>query len=85
MNYSVSEQDRFDVRLKYGRNLENEINTADKKMVVRYEESDVTKTTSDFTLTEGELSVIYQNIVLSNYLDQKVLNHSCHSPKNSMS
>ncbi|WP_409291374.1 DUF4362 domain-containing protein [Peribacillus sp. SCS-37] len=77
INYDIKAQDRFDFHFKYGKKLENEIDTNQESITAYIPRNDVKRTVSDFHLSEAELTVIYKNMVLANYLDRKGLTASC--------
>ncbi|WP_409296845.1 DUF4362 domain-containing protein [Peribacillus sp. SCS-26] len=77
IDYDIKAQDRFDFRFKYGKKLENEVDTNSEKLAAYFPGNDVTRTVSDIHFSEAELTAIYKNMVLANYLDRKGLTASC--------
>ena len=76
INYNLSEQDLFELELKYGVELENEINTLTK---TTKNETNATETVqmSDFEMPESVKQEVYKKLVFANYLAEKELNGKC--------
>lgn len=76
INFNMSEQDYFEVELKYGVNLENEISTITNKVI---KESSATETLvmNDFDLSEEVMQEVYKRLVYANYLGVKKLEATC--------
>ncbi|WP_051348741.1 DUF4362 domain-containing protein [Peribacillus kribbensis] len=80
IDYDVEAQDRFDFHFKYGKQLENEIDTNRHLLKIR-ESSGIIVTQNNLVLTKTERTTIYKKMILSNYLEAKRLTDSCQSPK----
>lgn len=76
INFNMSEQDYFELELKYGVNLENEINTKTNKVI---KETSATETLvmNDFDLSEDVMQEVYKRLVFANYLAEKELEATC--------
>ncbi|MFE8702046.1 DUF4362 domain-containing protein [Cytobacillus sp. FJAT-54145] len=70
VEYDLSRQDLFEVQLKYGIDLENDINTIEKEMtkILNVKE---TLHVSDFDLPHKVKQKIFKRLVLANYLDEE--------------
>ncbi|WP_226036600.1 DUF4362 domain-containing protein [Aquibacillus saliphilus] len=73
MNYNMSQQDRFELELKYGVDLENEINT----LTNTKKKATETKINSELDLPDNVMQEVYKRLVLTNYLAEKELQSSC--------
>ncbi|AGK54056.1 DUF4362 domain-containing protein [Bacillus sp. 1NLA3E] len=76
VGYDMKQQDLFEIQLKYGKDLENEINTIDKKLT-KVLSKDETRGISDFDLSSSIKQEIYKRLVLANYLDEQSLENRC--------
>ncbi|WP_054939732.1 DUF4362 domain-containing protein [Paenibacillus ihuae] len=76
IGYELSEMDDFGFVLKYGVNLRNEINTIQEKLVKDLQNGSVAGT-SDFKLSHEQLQMIFRELVLANYMQDKTLTDSC--------
>jgi hypothetical protein len=76
IDYNVAEQDLFEFTLLYGITEKNEIHTAEHKLVKDLQNGEVAEL-SDFTLTSEERGLIYKEMVLANYLEEKKLSAAC--------
>lgn len=74
IEYNMAQQDMFEIELKYGENLENEINT--KTDTTKKEEG----ATEPFHMTENVKQELYNRLVFANYLDEKEELASCDNP-----
>jgi hypothetical protein len=74
VQYNVRQQDLFEIELKYGENLENEINT--KKDITKKENG----ANEPFHMTENVKQELYNRLVFANYLDEKEGLASCEQP-----
>jgi hypothetical protein len=74
IQYNMSQQDLFEIELKYGENLENEINT--KTDEIKKENG----TTESFHMAENVKQELYKRLVFANYLDEKEFVPSCDRP-----
>ena len=74
IQYNMSQQDLFEIDLKYGENLENEINT--KTDEIKKENG----TTEPFHMAENVKQEVYKRLVFANYLDEKESIASCNRP-----
>lgn len=72
IRYNSSQQDRFDVELKYGEDLENEISTVTN--TVKKEKSGTEK---DVDLPDRIMQEVYKRLVFANYLAEKDLDSTC--------
>ena len=78
ISYNMSQQDLFEFGLKYGVNLENEVNTktnTTKKVI----SADETKVISDFVLAANVKQEVYKRLVFANYLADKDFETTCDS------
>lgn len=78
IDYNLARQDLFELELKFGDKLENEINTktAEFTKVINSKE---TRTTSDFQLSMKVKQEIYKQLITANYLGDIDLKNNCHS------
>jgi hypothetical protein len=76
INYNMSEQDLFELELKYGVELENEINTLTKTTKKEITTTE-TEEMSDFEMPESVKQEVYKKLVFANYLAEKVLGAKC--------
>lgn len=76
INFNMSEQDYFEVELKYGVNLENEINTITNKVIKEISATE-TLVMNDFDLSEDVMQEVYKRLVFANYLAAKDLEATC--------
>ncbi|MBS8263716.1 DUF4362 domain-containing protein [Mesobacillus boroniphilus] len=74
IQYNMSQQDLFEIDLKYGENLENEINT--KTVEIKKEDG----TTEPLHMAENVKQELYKMLVFANYLDEKDFVTSCDRP-----
>lgn len=74
--YNMSEQDLFEVELKYGLGLENEINTLTKTTKKEINATE-TQQMSDFEMPKSVKQEIYKKLVFANYLGIKELKAKC--------
>ena len=74
IQYSMSQQDLFEIDLKYGVNLENEINTKTDEIIKE------NGTTEPFQMAENVKQELYKRLVFANYLDEKEIVASCDQP-----
>jgi len=74
IEYNMSQQDLFEIDLKYGENLENEINT--KTGEIKKENG----TSEPFHMAENVKQEVYKRLVFANYLDEKEIVASCKTP-----
>ncbi len=70
----MSQQDLFEIDLKYGENLENEINT--KSAIIKKENG----VTEPFHMTENVKQELYNRLVFANFLGEKEGLASCDQP-----
>lgn len=75
IQYNMSQQDLFEIVLKYGENLENEINT--KNDEIKKENG----TTEAFHMAEYVKQELYERLVFANYLKEKEFVASCDRPE----
>lgn len=80
IDYNVEQEDFFELALKYGNGLENEINTKTQE-ATRILNSKETETTSDFHLSLEVKQEVYKQLVMANYLGDIELVNNCHSKK----
>lgn len=78
IDYNVEQEDFFELALKYGNRLENEINTK-TQVATRAPNSKETVTTSDFQLSSEVKQEVYKQLVMVNYLGDIELVNNCHS------
>ncbi|WP_153735108.1 DUF4362 domain-containing protein [Aquibacillus halophilus] len=78
ISYNMSQQDRFEVELKYGKELENEINTLTNTLK---QETD-TQAESDFDLPDTVKQEVYKKLVFANYLAEKDIKTTCSTKDN---
>ena len=78
IEYNLARQDLFEVELKYGEKLENEVNTKTKE-VTKVINSKETRTTSDFQLSAQVKQEIFKRLVMANYLGDLDLKTTCQS------
>lgn len=76
INFNLSEQDYFELELKYGVNLENEINTITNKAIKEITATE-TLVMNDFDLSEDVMQEVYKRLVFANYLAEKELEATC--------
>jgi len=76
INYNMSEQDLFELELKYGVELENEINTLTKTTKKEITTTE-TEEMSDFEMPESVKQEVYKKLMFANYLAEKELNGKC--------
>jgi hypothetical protein len=76
INYNMSEQDLFELELKYGVKLENEINTLTKTTKKEISATE-TEEMSDFEMPESVKQEVYKKLVFANYLAEKELKAKC--------
>ncbi|RSD28764.1 DUF4362 domain-containing protein [Mesobacillus subterraneus] len=74
IEYNVRQQDFFEINLKHGENLENEINT--KTGEIRKE----TGKAEPFQMADHVKQELYKRLVFANYLDEKEMVESCDLP-----
>lgn len=74
VQYNVSQQDLFEIDLKYGENLENEINTKTGK--IKKENA----ANENYQMAENVKQELYKKLVFANYLDEKEFDASCNRP-----
>lgn len=74
IEYNMSQQDLFEIELKYGENLENEINT--KSGEIKKENGK----TEPFYMAENVKQELYKRLLFANYLDEKEIGASCDRP-----
>ena len=76
IDYNMNQQDLFEIELKYGVELENEINTVSNTMkkVINTQE---TQSKNDFELPESVMQEVYKKLVLMNYLGEKNFQAKC--------
>lgn len=76
IDYDMNQQDLFEIELKFGVELENEINTVSNTMkkVINTQE---TQSKNDFELPESVMQEVYKKLVLMNYLGEKDLQAKC--------
>lgn len=75
IDYNMSQQDRFEIELKYGEDMENEINTVTNTRYIVSENEPTVK--SDFKLPDSVKQEVYKRLVLTNYLAEKDLKVDC--------
>ncbi|MED5015903.1 DUF4362 domain-containing protein [Paenibacillus chibensis] len=73
--FDVSKQDRFDFVLKYGPELEHEINTVEHKLVQDLGSGKIRE--ADFRFSQEIMQKIYRKLVLAGYLNDKKLSETC--------
>ena len=76
IDYNLQRQDLFEVELKYGEKLENEVNTKTQE-VTKVINSKETSTTSDFQLSSKVKQEIFKQLVMANYLGDIELKTNC--------
>jgi hypothetical protein len=76
VGYDMKQQDLFEIQLKYGENLENDINTIDKKLTKVLSKDEKTMV-EDFDLSSSIKQEIYKRLVLANYLEEESLKNRC--------
>ncbi len=76
IDYDMNQQDLFEIELKYGVELENEINTVSNTMkkVINAKEL---QSKNDFELPESVMQEVYKKLVLMSYLGEKDLQAKC--------
>ncbi|WLR57460.1 DUF4362 domain-containing protein [Mesobacillus subterraneus] len=74
IEYNMSQQDLFEINLKYGENLENEINTKTNEVIKE------NGTTESFQMAENVKQELYKKLVFANYLGEKELVTTCDRP-----
>lgn len=72
INFNMIEKDYFELELKYGVKLENEINTITNKAIKEISATE-TLVMNDFDLSEGVMQEAYKRLVFANYLAEKDL------------
>jgi hypothetical protein len=78
IDYNMGQQDLFEFELKYGLNLENEINTLTN--TVKEENSDNEMgIIGDLNITVDQKQEVYKSLVFANYLGEKDLTTTCHT------
>lgn len=65
IEYNVARQDLFELELKYGKKLENEVNTKTRE-TTKVISSKETMTTSDFQLSSKAKQEVYKQLVMAN-------------------
>lgn len=78
IDYNVARQDLFELELKYGKKLGNEVNTKTSEMT-KVMNSKETMTTSDFQLSSKVKQEVYKQLVMANYLGDIELKNNCHT------
>ncbi|MFS0687837.1 DUF4362 domain-containing protein [Sporosarcina sp. 179-K 8C2 HS] len=78
INYNMKKQDLFEFELKYGVNLDNEVNTKTNK-VKKVLNTMETEVISDFVLASHVKQEVYKKLVMTNYLEVKDLKATCDS------
>lgn len=74
IEYNMSQKDLFEIDLKYGENLENEINTKTGEI------KKGNGTSEPFHMAENVKQELYKRLVYANYLDEKEIGVSCDRP-----
>ncbi|MCM3743086.1 hypothetical protein M3193_02920 [Sporosarcina luteola] len=67
VEYNLGRQDLFELELKYGDKLENEVNTKTKE-VTKVINSKETRAIRDFQVTAQVKQEIFKRLILANYL-----------------
>ncbi|MCM3637620.1 DUF4362 domain-containing protein [Sporosarcina luteola] len=78
IEYNLARQDLFELELKYGEKLENEVNTKTEE-VTKVINSKETRTTSDFQLSTQVKQEVFKRLVMANYLGDLDLKTTCQS------
>ena len=78
IEYNLQRQDLFEVELKYGNKLENEVNTKTQE-VTKVLNSKETSTTSDFQMSSKVKQEIFKQLVMANYLGDIELKTNCYT------
>ena len=78
IEYNLQRQDLFEVELKYGERLENEVNTKTQE-ATKVLNSSETSTTSDFQMSSKVKQEIFKQLVMANYLGDIELKTNCHT------
>lgn len=76
VDYDMKQQDLFEIQLRYGKDLENEINTIDKKLT-KVLSKDETRSVADFDFSDSIKQEVYKRLVLANYLKVESLENLC--------
>ena len=76
INFNMSEQDLFELEMKYGTELENEINTVTNKAIKEISATE-TQVMSDFDLSASVMQEVYKRLVFANFLAEKDLEATC--------
>ena len=76
INFNMSEQDLFELEMKYGTELENEINTVTNKAIKEISATE-TQVMSDFDLSASVMQEVYKRLVFANFLTEKDLEATC--------
>ncbi|WP_062109009.1 DUF4362 domain-containing protein [Bacillus niameyensis] len=76
IHYNVALQDRFEFRLNYGKQLENEVAS---KPNMKNEEGETAASTGKIKLIENAVmkQEVYKKLVFANYLEEKSFTKSC--------
>jgi len=77
IEYNLGQQDLFELELKFGEKLENELNT--KTNEATFINGNKTRTTSDFKLSTPVKQEIFKRLIKANYLGDFNLKTSCQS------
>lgn len=78
IDYNLARQDLFELELKFGDKLENEVNTK-KSEATKVINSKETRTTSDFQLSTHVKQEIFKSLIMANYLGDLDLKTTCQS------
>ncbi|RTQ92790.1 DUF4362 domain-containing protein [Lysinibacillus telephonicus] len=76
INYNLSQQDLFEFELKYGLNLENEINTL-TNIMKKVSVENGTQINHDYNIAMDVKQEMYKRLVFANYLEEKDLTQTC--------
>ncbi|MFA9559450.1 DUF4362 domain-containing protein [Evansella sp. AB-rgal1] len=76
IEYNMHHQDRLELELRYGVNLENEINTVTNTLEKEISENEIVIET-DFRLVPTVKQEVYRKLVFANYLADKEFSNSC--------
>lgn len=76
IDYNLSQQDLFEFELKYGLNLENEINTLTNTMK-KVSIENGTQINYDYKMAMDVKQEVYKRLVFTNYLEEKDLTKTC--------
>ncbi|QTD41906.1 DUF4362 domain-containing protein [Sporosarcina sp. Te-1] len=81
IEYDLNRQDLFEFQLKYGKGLENELDT--KRGIKKIGLDSNMAKTSDVQLSPDVMQELYKRLILANYLGEKDLKNRCHAEKDS--